>query len=177
MLLCLVMQEARELQVGERPHVAAAPAARAPVGPGRKGERAACGACTGGARRAAQRRPATERRTGTGASLARREALGEQAGPSSGSNGAGAAAGEGLDAGGSAKLAALGLVLGLALIGGGGYLFKDQIRGFVDYFIEVVDTWGPLGCAPGAHCALSVCRRRRAAVELVSSASWCAREA
>jgi hypothetical protein len=40
-------------------------------------------------------------------------------------------------------------VLGLALIGGGGYLFKDQIRGFVDYFIDVVDTWGPLGCAPG----------------------------
>jgi len=112
-----------------------------------------------------------------GGLLACREELGKQAGPSSSSNGAGAAAGEGLDAGGSAKFAALGLVLGLALIGGGGYLFKDQIRGFVDYFIEVVDTWGPLGCAPGSPCALSVCRRRRAAVELVSSANWCAREA
>ena len=70
---------------------------------------------------------------------------------SSSSNGSSAEA-EGMDAGSQApKLAALGLVLGIALIGGGGYLFKDQIRGFIDYFIEVVDTWGPLGWAPCSH--------------------------
>ena len=69
------------------------------------------------------------------------EKRGEHGGSSS-SNGAQA---EGLDSGSAQKYAALGLVLGIALIGGGGYLFKDQIRGFVDYFIEVVDTWGPLG--------------------------------
>ena len=73
------------------------------------------------------------------------EKRGEHGGSSS-SNGAQA---EGLDSGSAQKYAALGLVLGVALIGGGGYLFKDQIRGFVDYFIEVVDTWGPLGCGPG----------------------------
>ena len=66
-----------------------------------------------------------------------------------GSSGGSGAQAEGLDSGSAQKFAALGLVLGVALIGGGGYLFKDQIRGFVDYFIDVVDTWGPLGCAPG----------------------------
>lgn len=44
------------------------------------------------------------------------------------------------------KLAApLGLVLGLALLAGGGYFFRDQLRSFIDYFIKVVDKWGPLG--------------------------------
>ena len=46
------------------------------------------------------------------------------------------------------KLAApIGLVVGLAVLLGAGFLFKGQIRGFVDYFITVVDDLGPLGCA------------------------------
>lgn len=48
----------------------------------------------------------------------------------------------------AAKLAApVGLVIGLAIILGGGYLFKDQLRGFIDYFIKVAEQWGPLGYA------------------------------
>ncbi|KAK9813128.1 hypothetical protein WJX72_009521 [[Myrmecia] bisecta] len=38
-----------------------------------------------------------------------------------------------------------GLVAGLAVLLGAGYAFKGQIRGFVDYFIVVVDNFGPLG--------------------------------
>ena len=38
-----------------------------------------------------------------------------------------------------------GLVLGLLLIVGGGFLFKDQLRGFIDYFVDVAEKWGPLG--------------------------------
>lgn len=72
----------------------------------------------------------------------------EKRGDHGGSSSNGAQA-KGLDSGSAQKYAALGLVLGVVLIGGGGYLFKDQIRGFVDYFIEVVDTLGPLGCGPG----------------------------
>lgn len=46
----------------------------------------------------------------------------------------------------AAKVAApAGLILGLGLLLGGGYLFKDQLRGFIDYFIEVAEQWGPLG--------------------------------
>ena len=46
----------------------------------------------------------------------------------------------------AAKIAApTGLVLGLAAILGGGYLYKDQLRGFIDYFILVAEQWGPLG--------------------------------
>ena len=45
-----------------------------------------------------------------------------------------------------AKIAApVTLVLGLGLILGGGYLFKDQLRSFIDYFIELAEQWGPLG--------------------------------
>ncbi len=46
----------------------------------------------------------------------------------------------------AAKLAApAGLVIGLAIVLGGGYAFKDQLRGFIDYFIKVAEQWGPLG--------------------------------
>ena len=34
---------------------------------------------------------------------------------------------------------------GLALMAGGGYLFKDQIKALLGVFIEAVDGWGPLG--------------------------------
>ena len=45
------------------------------------------------------------------------------------------------------KLAApIGLALGVAVLLGGGWYFKGQIRGFVDYFIGIVDDLGPLGC-------------------------------
>ena len=45
-----------------------------------------------------------------------------------------------------AKIAApVTLLLGLGLILGGGYLFKDQLRTFIDYFIELAEQWGPLG--------------------------------
>ena len=82
-----------------------------------------------------------------------------------------AAQAEGLDSGSAQKYAALGLVLGVVLIGGGGFLFKDQIRGFVDYFIEVVDTWGPLGCAPWVARALAGhrCAGRAGAAQAHSS--------
>ena len=44
------------------------------------------------------------------------------------------------------KLAApVSLVLGLAVLLGGGFYFKGQIRHFVDYFIGVVDDLGPYG--------------------------------
>lgn len=38
-----------------------------------------------------------------------------------------------------------GLLLGLLLILGGGYAYKDQLRTFIDYFIKVAEEWGPLG--------------------------------
>ena len=45
-----------------------------------------------------------------------------------------------------AKIAApAGLAVGLAVILGGGYVFKDQLRMFIDYFIKVAEQWGPLG--------------------------------
>lgn len=42
-------------------------------------------------------------------------------------------------------LGIIAFVGGLALILGLGYLFKGQIRHFLDYFIERVDEWGPWG--------------------------------
>ena len=44
----------------------------------------------------------------------------------------------------SAYAAPAALLLGIAAVLGGGYAFKGQLRGFIDYFVEVVDTWGPL---------------------------------
>ena len=48
------------------------------------------------------------------------------------------------------------LLLGVALLLGGGVAFKGQLRGFIDYFVEVVDTWGPLrrahACLLPFHC-------------------------
>ena len=38
-----------------------------------------------------------------------------------------------------------GLLLGLAVILGGGYTYKDELRGFIDYIIKVAEGWGPLG--------------------------------
>ena len=67
----------------------------------------------------------------------------------------------------SAYAAPAALLLGMAALLGGGYAFKGQLRGFIDYFVEVVDTWGPLRCfwcwAPvrmGArHHPVSACKR------------------
>ena len=41
--------------------------------------------------------------------------------------------------------APLGLLLGLGLVLGAGYLYKDELRGYIDYFIKVADDLGPLG--------------------------------
>lgn len=42
-------------------------------------------------------------------------------------------------------LATLSVVGGLAILIAGGYLLKDQIKAFLDLFIQLVDDWGPLG--------------------------------
>lgn len=39
----------------------------------------------------------------------------------------------------------IGLAVGVAVLLGGGFLFKGKIRSFVDYFIRVVGDLGPLG--------------------------------
>ena len=44
----------------------------------------------------------------------------------------------------TAYLAPAAVVLGLGLLVGGGFVFKGQLKEFIDYFVEVVDTWGPL---------------------------------
>ena len=44
-------------------------------------------------------------------------------------------------------LAPLAAVGGIALLAGGGLLFKDQIADLLRVFIETVDGWGPLGFA------------------------------
>jgi uncharacterized membrane protein YdjX (TVP38/TMEM64 family) len=47
---------------------------------------------------------------------------------------------------GNAKLiATISVAGGLALLIAGGYLLKDQIKAFLDLFIQLVDDWGPLG--------------------------------
>ena len=46
----------------------------------------------------------------------------------------------------TAYLAPAALLLGMGLLVGGGFAFKSQLRTFIDYFVEVVDTWGPLRC-------------------------------
>lgn len=52
------------------------------------------------------------------------------------------------------KLAApIGLAVGIAVLLGTGFLFKGQIRGFVDYFIGIVDDLGPLGWVPACIAA------------------------
>jgi uncharacterized membrane protein YdjX (TVP38/TMEM64 family) len=42
-------------------------------------------------------------------------------------------------------LATLSVAGGIVLLIGGGYLLKDQIKAFLDLFIQLVDDWGPLG--------------------------------
>jgi len=70
--------------------------------------------------------------------LARRNGKNGTVGGSSGNDGG--------EVGLATKIGApAGLLLGLALILGGGYAYKDQLRGFIDYFIKVADSWGPLG--------------------------------
>ncbi|KAK9902727.1 hypothetical protein WJX75_004090 [Coccomyxa subellipsoidea] len=44
----------------------------------------------------------------------------------------------------TAYLAPAAVVLGLGLLVGGGFVFKHQLKDFIDYFVEVVDTWGAL---------------------------------
>ena len=47
----------------------------------------------------------------------------------------------------SAKIAApVGLGLGLVALLAGGYLFKGQLRHFIDTFIHIAEAWGPYGC-------------------------------
>jgi uncharacterized membrane protein YdjX (TVP38/TMEM64 family) len=41
--------------------------------------------------------------------------------------------------------APVGLALGLALVLGGGYAYKDQLRVYIDYFIKLAEQWGPWG--------------------------------
>jgi hypothetical protein len=38
--------------------------------------------------------------------------------------------------------ATLGVVGGIAVLLGGGYIFKDAIKHFLDFFIQAVDDWG-----------------------------------
>jgi hypothetical protein len=37
------------------------------------------------------------------------------------------------------------LALGIVALLGGGYAFRDQISDFIDYFIQLVEEWGPGG--------------------------------
>ena len=39
-------------------------------------------------------------------------------------------------------LASLSVLGGVALLLAGGFIFKDQIKGFLDFFIDAVDEWG-----------------------------------
>lgn len=41
--------------------------------------------------------------------------------------------------------ATLGVVGGIAILLGGGYIFKDAIKHFLDFFIQAVDDWGVWG--------------------------------
>lgn len=49
------------------------------------------------------------------------------------------------EAGGSPLVVALAFFGGIGLLMGAGYVFKDSIRTFLDYFIGLVDDGGPLG--------------------------------
>ena len=57
----------------------------------------------------------------------------------------------------TAYLAPAALLLGMGLLVGGGYAFKSQLRTFIDYFVEVVDTWGPLRCWHPPNCCRCMC--------------------
>ena len=59
----------------------------------------------------------------------------------------------------TAYLAPAAVVLGLGLLVGGGFVFKHQLKDFIDYFVEVVDTWGALRWACLQTC-LHICRAR-----------------
>ena len=39
----------------------------------------------------------------------------------------------------------LGAACGVALLLGGGYLFREPIKRFLEFFINAVDDWGPWG--------------------------------
>ncbi len=75
-----------------------------------------------------------------------------------GASGTEAEAGDGTNL--TAYLAPAAVVLGLGLLVGGGYVFKSQLKEFLDYFVEVVDTWGPLRYASYATSSTerTVCR-------------------
>jgi len=57
----------------------------------------------------------------------------------------------------SPAVAAVSLI-GIAVLLGGGYLAKDQIKDFLDFFVVAVDEWGPWGYAAyaGVYTALEV---------------------
>jgi hypothetical protein len=48
-------------------------------------------------------------------------------------------------AGAGAAAAAVGMLGGIALLMGGGYLFREPIKHFLTFFIDAVDEWGPGG--------------------------------
>lgn len=50
-----------------------------------------------------------------------------------------------VDTGAAGWAATLGVVGGLAVLLGGGYVFKDAIKQFLDFFIQAVDDWGVWG--------------------------------
>lgn len=41
--------------------------------------------------------------------------------------------------------ATLGIVAGIALLMGGGYVFRGPIKHFLNFFIDIVDDWGVWG--------------------------------
>jgi uncharacterized membrane protein YdjX (TVP38/TMEM64 family) len=58
----------------------------------------------------------------------------------------------------SSPVLAIASLLGIGVLLGGGYLLKDQIRDFLDFFITVIDDWGPAGylAYAGVYIALEV---------------------
>ncbi|KAK9805716.1 hypothetical protein WJX73_001365 [Symbiochloris irregularis] len=48
---------------------------------------------------------------------------------------------------GAAQAAPIALALGIATVLGLGFVYKGQIRGFLDYFVQTVDSYGPAGYA------------------------------
>lgn len=64
---------------------------------------------------------------------------------------------------GGAIAAAFGMLAGLGLLACGGYLLREPLRHFLNFFIGAVDKWGPWGCVAYAlvYTGLEVrCARR-----------------
>eukprot|EP00878_Enallax_costatus_P016727 GHUV01017551.1.p1 GENE.GHUV01017551.1~~GHUV01017551.1.p1 ORF type:complete len:225 (+),score=39.71 GHUV01017551.1:354-1028(+) len=52
---------------------------------------------------------------------------------------------DGVDTGAAGWAATIGVVGGIAILLGGGYIFKDAIKQFLEFFIQAVDDWGVWG--------------------------------